>query len=208
MKTATLLHFLTQRTSEKYNLYFGQLHSHTSYSDGAGTAQQAYEHASGWKILISLHWQITRTRLTTQTVHLLQTVLWVRNGQKDMSLLKVYNWRFCRFVWIWDDMVKRSWTYEHFQYGRVPEQDTDRILNIQHSLAELLCSVKDSATVNFTIQSPGTTFGDFSDLLTTMKKLTSWSQQLKLEMEKEQSEVPDISHLTSTIREHLIKDGM
>ena len=37
----------TERTSEKYNLYFGQLHSHTSYSDGAGTAQQAYEHASG-----------------------------------------------------------------------------------------------------------------------------------------------------------------
>ena len=26
----------TERTSEKYNLYFGQLHSHTSYSDGAG----------------------------------------------------------------------------------------------------------------------------------------------------------------------------
>ena len=37
----------TERTSEKYNIYFGQLHSHTSYSDGAGTAQQAYEHASG-----------------------------------------------------------------------------------------------------------------------------------------------------------------
>lgn len=37
----------TERLNEKYNMYFGQLHSHTSYSDGAGTAQQAYEHASG-----------------------------------------------------------------------------------------------------------------------------------------------------------------
>ena len=60
-------------------------------------------------------------------------------------------------------MVKRSWTYEHFQYRRVPEQDTDRILNIQHSLAELLCSVKDSTTVNSQFNHPGTTFGDFSD---------------------------------------------
>ncbi len=37
----------TERTSEKYNIYFGQLHSHTSYSDGAGTCEEAYVHASG-----------------------------------------------------------------------------------------------------------------------------------------------------------------
>lgn len=37
----------TERTSEKYNLYFGQLHSHTSYSDGAGSCEEAYQHASG-----------------------------------------------------------------------------------------------------------------------------------------------------------------
>lgn len=36
----------TERTQENYNLYFGQLHSHTSYSDGAGTITDAYEHAS------------------------------------------------------------------------------------------------------------------------------------------------------------------
>ena len=36
----------TERSSEKYNLYFGQLHSHTSYSDGAGTCEEAYRHAS------------------------------------------------------------------------------------------------------------------------------------------------------------------
>ncbi len=34
----------TLRENEKYNIYFGQMHSHTSYSDGAGTAQEAYEH--------------------------------------------------------------------------------------------------------------------------------------------------------------------
>lgn len=32
----------TERSSEKYSLYFGQMHSHTSYSDGAGTAEQAF----------------------------------------------------------------------------------------------------------------------------------------------------------------------
>lgn len=37
----------TQRETERYQLYFGQLHSHTSYSDGAGTAQEAFSHAKG-----------------------------------------------------------------------------------------------------------------------------------------------------------------
>lgn len=34
------------RENAEYNLYFGQLHSHTSYSDGAGTAEDAYKYAS------------------------------------------------------------------------------------------------------------------------------------------------------------------
>ena len=41
----------TERTSDTYNIYFGQLHSHTSYSDGAGTAKEAFEHASNVKNL-------------------------------------------------------------------------------------------------------------------------------------------------------------
>lgn len=35
----------TERSNEKYNIYFGQMHSHTTYSDGAGSAQEAFEHA-------------------------------------------------------------------------------------------------------------------------------------------------------------------
>jgi hypothetical protein len=35
----------TQRLNEEYNLYFGQLHSHTDFSDGAGTCDQAFEYA-------------------------------------------------------------------------------------------------------------------------------------------------------------------
>lgn len=36
----------TERANENYNVYFGQLHSHTNYSDGAGTAEDAFKHAS------------------------------------------------------------------------------------------------------------------------------------------------------------------
>lgn len=36
----------TLRSNEKYKTYFGQLHSHTSYSDGAGTCEEAFNHAS------------------------------------------------------------------------------------------------------------------------------------------------------------------
>ena len=35
----------TEMVNEKYNIYFGQLHSHTSISDGAGTITEAYQHA-------------------------------------------------------------------------------------------------------------------------------------------------------------------
>ncbi|MCD8051673.1 MAG: cell wall-binding protein [Clostridiales bacterium] len=36
----------TERSQETYNIYFGQMHSHTNYSDGAGSITDAYEHAT------------------------------------------------------------------------------------------------------------------------------------------------------------------
>ena len=36
-----------ERSTDTYSLYFGQLHSHTSYSDGAGSCEDAFQHASG-----------------------------------------------------------------------------------------------------------------------------------------------------------------
>lgn len=35
----------TQRLNENYNVYFGQIHSHTDYSDGAGSCDQAFNYA-------------------------------------------------------------------------------------------------------------------------------------------------------------------
>lgn len=35
----------TLRTSSDYNVYFGQIHSHTNYSDGAGTSDEAFNYA-------------------------------------------------------------------------------------------------------------------------------------------------------------------
>jgi hypothetical protein len=42
----TLTLNFTERENETYNIYFGQLHSHTSYSDGAGSCEDAFQHAS------------------------------------------------------------------------------------------------------------------------------------------------------------------
>lgn len=36
----------TERTNENYSIYFGQIHSHTKYSDGAGTCDEAFKYAS------------------------------------------------------------------------------------------------------------------------------------------------------------------
>lgn len=47
----TVSRTFTERSSDTYQIFFGQLHSHTSYSDGAGTAAEAYEHASNVKNL-------------------------------------------------------------------------------------------------------------------------------------------------------------
>ena len=41
----TALNF-TLRLNAEYSLYFGQLHSHTNYSDGAGSCEEAFIHAS------------------------------------------------------------------------------------------------------------------------------------------------------------------
>ena len=43
--TVTTLNF-TERTSDKFGIFFGQLHSHTNYSDGAGSCEDAFKHAS------------------------------------------------------------------------------------------------------------------------------------------------------------------
>lgn len=44
-KLATLLILGVVQLCAQDNVYFGNLHSHTSYSDGSGTPAQAYEHA-------------------------------------------------------------------------------------------------------------------------------------------------------------------
>ena len=36
----------TERLNENYNIYFGQIHAHTSYSDGAGTCEEAFQYAT------------------------------------------------------------------------------------------------------------------------------------------------------------------
>lgn len=36
----------TKKLNEKYNIYFGQIHSHTNISDGAGSLEEALQHAS------------------------------------------------------------------------------------------------------------------------------------------------------------------
>ena len=36
----------TKKENEKYNIYFGQVHAHTNISDGAGTLEEALQHAS------------------------------------------------------------------------------------------------------------------------------------------------------------------
>lgn len=37
----------TERENADYQLYFGQIHSHTNYSDGAGSCDEAFQHAKG-----------------------------------------------------------------------------------------------------------------------------------------------------------------
>lgn len=49
--SAEISRTFTERNSATYNIYFGQLHAHTSYSDGAGTCREAFEHATKVKNL-------------------------------------------------------------------------------------------------------------------------------------------------------------
>lgn len=47
--SAELTRTFTERTSLKYDIYFGQLHSHSNISDGAGSVEEAFAYASNVK---------------------------------------------------------------------------------------------------------------------------------------------------------------
>ena len=45
-ESALVTRTFTERSSGTYQIYFGQLHSHTNISDGSGSVEEAFEHAS------------------------------------------------------------------------------------------------------------------------------------------------------------------
>jgi len=159
----------TQRSSENYQMYFGQMHSHTAYSDGAGTAQQAFESV---KALDQEKWNMDFLSVTDHsnsfddaggTKRLADAPAgqeWNegRNLARDISdtnFVGIFGYEMT-----WSNGLGHINTFNTPGYqDRTQSSYTTYATALQNYYAEL----KTVPTSISQFNHPGTTFGDFSD---------------------------------------------
>lgn len=154
----------TERTSEKYNLYFGQLHSHTSYSDGSGTAEQAYQHASGVENLDFLaltdHSNSFDNADSASIADGSMSSEWTEGHQLAEKYTTQDFVGLFGFEMTWSNGLGHINTFnsEGFQ-SRTQSQYSTYNTALQNYYATLKTAPQSISQFNH----PGTTFGDFSD---------------------------------------------
>lgn len=158
----------TERTQENYGVFFGQLHSHTSYSDGAGTCAEAFQHA-------------TRLHETTDTLDFLAVTDHSNSFDNDTSAN--INDGSMSTEWVEGHMLADRYTTDEFVgiYGYemtwsnglghmntfnsngFQSRNQEAYKTYSTALQNYYAALKtDSSTIS-QFNHPGTTFGDFSD---------------------------------------------
>ncbi len=154
----------TERSSAAYSIYFGQLHSHTSYSDGAGTCEEAFQHATNVKNLdflaVTDHSNSFDNCDTASLSNGSMSTEWVEGHQladkyTTDSFVGLYG-----FEMTWSNGLGHINTYNTpgFQ-SRTQQQFKTYGTALQNYYAVLKTETGSISQFNH----PGTTFGDFSD---------------------------------------------
>lgn len=158
----------TERTQENYGVFFGQLHSHTSYSDGAGTCAEAFQHA-------------TRLHETTDTLDFLavtdhsnsfdnDTSANINDGSMSTEWVEGHaladRYTTDEFVGIYGYEMTWSNGLGHmntFNSNGFQSRNQEAYKTYSTALQNYYAALKtDSGTIS-QFNHPGTTFGDFSD---------------------------------------------
>ncbi|MCD8380816.1 MAG: CehA/McbA family metallohydrolase [Lachnospiraceae bacterium] len=160
----------TERSQEEYNIYFGQLHSHTNYSDGAGSITDAYEHA-------------TEVHETTDTLDFLAVTDHSNSFDNASSDSVTINDGFSSEEWSEGTAYAEQYTTDEFVaifgyemtwsngLGHINTYNTDGFQSRTQSdyttystaLQNYYATLKTATDSISQFNHPGTTFGDFSD---------------------------------------------
>ncbi len=154
----------TERSSAGFGLYFGQLHSHTNYSDGAGTPDEAFEHAANAQqidfLAVTDHSNSFDNAGNASITDGSMSTEWVE-GQRiaekhtTADFVGIYGYEMT-----WSNGLGHMNTFnsEGFQ-SRTQSQFTSYSTALQNYYAALQSQPSSISQFNH----PGTTFGDFSD---------------------------------------------
>lgn len=158
----------TERTQESYNVYFGQLHSHTNYSDGAGSCEEAFQHAT------EVHEQEDTLDFLAVTDH---------SNSFDNDTTATFTDGSVSAEWVEGHALAEQYTTDEFVgiygyemtwsngLGHINTFNSDGFQSRNQeayktyatALQNYYATLKtDSATIS-QFNHPGTTFGDFSD---------------------------------------------
>lgn len=168
----------TKRLNEAYQIYFGQLHSHTDYSDGAGTCDQAFNYAKNTAknidfLAITDHSNSFDNAASASMLDGSMSTEWVTGHQladqyTDSTFVGIYAYEMT-----WSNGLGHMNTYntEGFQ-----SRDQSGFTNYSTALANYYATLKLDMDSISQFNHPGTTFGDFNDFAnydTTIDQLIS-----------------------------------
>jgi len=161
--TTTTLSY-TERENETYNIYFGQLHSHTDYSDGSGSIDDAYSHASEADQIDYLavtdhsNWFDNNTSASIKDGSV--SANWVEGQQKAEEYTSDTFVALFGYEMTWSNGLGHINTFNTDGFQSRTQSDYSAYSTALQNYYSALKTDTDSLSQ---FNHPGTTFGDFND---------------------------------------------
>ncbi|WP_310603273.1 CehA/McbA family metallohydrolase [Anaerosporobacter sp.] len=155
----------TLRENENYNIYFGQIHAHTDYSDGAGTCDQAFDYAKNTAkqidfLAVTDHSNSFDNADKANILDGSMSTEWVEGHQladkyTDSDFVGLYGYEMT-----WSNGLGHMNT---FNTAGFQSRTQSSYSTYSTALNNYYTTIKtDTGSIN-QFNHPGTTFGDFSD---------------------------------------------
>nr|WP_274380784.1 CehA/McbA family metallohydrolase [Anaerosporobacter faecicola] len=155
----------TLRENENYNIYFGQIHSHTDYSDGAGTCDQAFNYAKNTAeqidfLAVTDHSNSFDNEKTASLADGSVSEEWKEGHQladdyTDASFVGIYGYEMT-----WSNGLGHMNTFNTNGFQSRTQADYSQYST---ALKNYYTTLKTDTSSISQFNHPGTTFGDFSD---------------------------------------------
>ncbi|WP_455714920.1 CehA/McbA family metallohydrolase, partial [Anaerosporobacter sp.] len=155
----------TLRENENYSIYFGQIHSHTDYSDGAGTCDQAFDYAKNTAkqidfLAVTDHSNSFDNADKASLADGSMSTEWVEGHEladkyTDASFVGLYG-----FEMTWSNGLGHMNTFNTPGFQSRTQKDYS---TYSTALSNYYTTLKTDTGSISQFNHPGTTFGDFSD---------------------------------------------